>query len=284
VGRGGSVRDTAAYLDALQGAGIGELFIIRDPRRPYVDELSQPMEKLQIAYSTKHTLGHEVDEECVLAVKNTVQLLKDLGHEVTETDLPYPKEALTKVFVTIIIGEASGDLEELKEHLGRKVKVGDVELNTWLLGALGKVYTAQEYVVQKRAWNEIARNIGQFHQKYDLFLTPTLSRRPISIGELQNSKKENGQLQFIKNFGLIKTAKNNGAVDQLAEKSFSYIPYTPIANMTGQPAMSVPLHWSKDGLPVGVHFTARICEEDMLIRLAAQLEKAQPWFDKRPNL
>jgi amidase len=122
--------------------------------------------------------------------------------------------------------------------------------------------------------------MGRFHQKYDLFLTPTMAYPPMRIGELQPKPYERLAMKVVNALGLGVILKAAGLIDQMAEASLSKTPFTQLANLTGQPAMSVPLHWTKDGLPVGVHFMARFGEEATLFRVAAQLEKARPWFDK----
>jgi amidase len=279
-----SVRDSAAFLDAVHGSVSGDPYLIQPPAKSFLTSLDEHSGKLHIAYSTQHTLGHEVNPDCVAAIQHTVAMLKDLGHTLTEVPLPYPKEALTQVFVAMIIGETAGDIAELEQHLGRKVTTQDVELNTWLLGALGKYYSAREYVVQKRAWNHLSRQMADFHRQYDLLLTPTMASPPFPIGALQNTTTENTLLKTLKNLGMVGLAKKQGAVDKLAEKVFGQMPYTPIANMTGQPAASVPLHWNEAQLPVGTMLTAAIGQETLLFQVAAQLEKQQPWLHRMPKI
>lgn len=275
-----SVRDSAAYMDAILGASPGDAYVISSPQKPYLEETTLDPGKLKIGWSIEHILGHPVDQECIRAVQHTVQLLKDLGHHTEETALPFPKEAYTEMFVTMLLGECAGDIAELEQYLGRKVKTSDIETNSYALAMLGRTISAKDYVVQKRRWNEVNRQVALYHEQYDLLLTPVLSKPAIKIGELKNTASENRMLRIANRLGLGKLMLKMGALDQLAEKSFSYVAYTPLSNMTGQPAMSVPLHWSAQGLPVGVHFSGRLCEEDLLYRLAAQLEKAQPWFNK----
>jgi amidase len=123
--------------------------------------------------------------------------------------------------------------------------------------------------------------VGRFHQTYDLFLTPTLAYPPVTIGDLQPKPYERLLMKTVNALGLGIVFIVSGLTDHMAEASLSKTPFTQLANVTGQPAMSVPLHWTPDGLPVGVHFMAPFAEEARLFRLAAQLEKARPWFDKR---
>ncbi|MCU0447512.1 MAG: amidase [Microscillaceae bacterium] len=279
-----SVRDSAAFLDAIQGETAGAPYFIQAPAKPYSEEIKTDPGKLKIVYSLKHTLGHTVDEACISAVKHTAELLKNLGHQVEEVGLPYQKEMLTEVFLTMILGETAADVAELSAFLGRKARPSDMEANTYALYLLGRAYSAQEFASAKRRWNELGRQMGHFHQKYDILLTPTLATPPYKIGELKNSPTEEAVIKLINRLGLGKLMKNSGAIPKLAEKIYAKMPYTPIANMTGQPAMSVPLYWSSAGLPIGSMFTAQVGGEDVLFRLAAQLEKAQPWFDKLPKL
>lgn len=279
-----SVRDSAALLDAICGETSGAPYIIKEPVRPYLQEITLPPGKLHIAFSTQHPFGHPIDQDCLLAVQHTARLLESLGHTVTEVPLPYPKEMLTKAFFMIVAGETAAEVKTLGEYLGRKPRMSDVELNTWGLTLLGRAFSASEFAYQKRKWNELSRQMGQFHHTYDLLLTPTLATAPFKIGEIANTPAEDLQVRLLSSLGLAPWLKDSGIINQLAEKIFSKIPFTPIANMTGQPSMSVPLYWSPERLPIGVMFTARYGAEDTLLRLAAQLEQAQPWMQIVPEI
>ncbi len=155
---------------------------------------------------------------------------------------------------------------------------------TWLLGLLGRTYTAADFAAARHGWNESARRMGRFHQTYDLLLTPTLAAPPVRIGELAPKPFEKNLLRVVNRFGLGGLIRRSGMVDKLAEKSLEKTPYTQLANLTGQPAMSVPLHWTAEGLPCGVQFIAKFGAEDVLFQLAGQLEQARPWFAKRPAM
>ncbi len=275
-----SVRDSAALLDLIQGDGPGELHLTQRPARPYTEEVQTTPPRLRIGFATTHTLGQQTEPECIAAVHHTAKLLETLGHEVEEVPLPYRKEDLTKVFVMMVFGEAAGTVADLELHLGRKPRPSDVEQSTWALYLLGRAYSAMDFALAKRQWNEIARRAAAFHERYDLLLTPTLAMKPFVTGTLQPTKQERLLIRIISTFGLKGLLRAN--VDELAEKIFAFIPFTPIANMTGQPSMSVPLYWTEDGLPVGSMFTANLGREDLLFQLAGELEKAQPWFEKTP--
>ncbi|HRK83262.1 MAG TPA: amidase family protein [Saprospiraceae bacterium] len=276
-----SVRDSAAFLDILSGPAPGEPYIAATPARPFLQELEQDPRPLRIGFSTTHTLGQSIDPQCVQAVQDTVVLLQALGHQVEEVPLPFTKEDLKDVFTIMVFGEVAADLDKLSRHLGRKVTARDVEPNTYALGLLGNAYSAKDFAVALNRWNDISRRVGRFHQQYDMLLTPTVSMPPFPIGALQATPSERRLIGFINALGLGGLLKSN--VEELKEKIFGYIPFTPIANMTGQPSISVPLHWTPDGLPVGLMFSAAIGRDDLLFQLAGQLERSQPWFDKLPE-
>ena len=142
----------------------------------------------------------------------------------------------------------------------------------------GAHITGGEYAYYRGQWNDLARRQGRFHQTYDCLLTPTVALSPFPIGSLQGTAAEQAMIKTLNRLRLGSLLK--ASIETLAEKVFAYMPYTPIANMTGQPAMSVPLHWNELGLPVGVMFTSAIYREDILFRLAAQLEQARPWWER----
>ena len=278
-----SVRDSAAYLDVIQGAAPGDPYVIEAPKRPYAEEVETPPGKLRIGFSTAHTLGFEVDPACVQAVQKAVALLRAEGHEVEEVDLPYLREDLTEAFLVVIAGELAGELELMGQYLGRKVRPSDVEASTYALNLMGRAFSAADFTFAKHKWGDISRRIAGFYTHYDLLLTPTLAKRPIRIGDLQPSSAERRLMAVVNTFGLGSVVR--ATIESLAGKIYDYMPWTPFANLTGQPSMSVPMHWTaEENLPIGVMFTARFGAEDILYRLAGQLEKAAPWANKKAGI
>ncbi len=279
-----SVRDSAVLLDILQGYAPGDPFWVQSPERPYAEEVGRDPGTLRVALCSRHPYAAQsVDVECVRAVEKAARLLQSLGHDVTEIPLPYGPEAFKDMFFPMVVSETAAAIRNLATYLGRPVATSDIELNTWLLAKLGEVYTGADYAQALFLWNQLSRKMAALHQQYDVLLTPVLSKPPIKIGDLQNTTQENISLKILQKTGGYSFLKGSKIINELVERTFSYIPFTPIANMTGQPSMSVPLHWSDTGLPVGVMFTGRMGEEDLLFRLAAQLETAQPWGDRRPS-
>lgn len=279
-----SVRDSAALLDATQGPDVGAPYFLPPPSRPYLDEVSRPPGRLRIAFSLAHPLGSALHLECVAAGHDAAQLLESLGHEVEEVALPFDGRAVAQAFLMLYFGETGASIAALAAHLGRAPRPADVEPTTWLLRLLGRTYTAADFAAARHTWNDSARRMGRFHETYDLLLTPTLAVPPVRIGELAPKPHEQTLLRVVNRFGLGGLLRRSGLVDKLAEQSLEKTPYTQVANLTGQPAMSVPLHWTADGLPCGVQFIARLGAEDELFRLAGQLEQARPWLARRPPL
>ncbi len=277
-----TVRDSAAYLDAVQGACPGDPYWIAPPERPYAEEVDTPPGRLRVGYSLQHTLGFSVDEACEEALLRAIDVLRSEGHEVEEAPLPYQQEDLAASFLIVVAGELGGDIRTLQEFLGRPVRPSDVEPSTYALYLLGQSFSAAEYAFAKRRWSAISQRIAAFHERYDLLLTPTLARRPIRIGALQPSAAEERLMRAVNLLGLGSAVK--ASIQSLADKIYDYMPWTPFANITGQPSMSVPvLRTREENLPVGVMFTARLNEEHVLFRLAGQLEKALQW-DKAQEL
>lgn len=279
-----SVRDSAAMLDAVHGCAPGAPYVIAPPQRPYLEEIASPPGELRVAFCTSSPLQSPVDPACVAAVEHTAALLQQLGHQVEEARPDYDGQAVARAYLTMYFGEVAAELTELGEILGRPARATDVEPLTWLLGLLGRATSAQEFVLAKQQWNVMGRAMGAFFGRYDLYLTPTMAVLPPLIGADQPGLLEQLLVKAVNTFGLGRLLKASGMVEKLATASLARVPFTQLANLTGLPAMSVPLYWTPQPLPVGVHFMAPFGAEARLLRLAAQLEKAQPWCGRRPEL
>jgi amidase len=279
-----SVRDSAAMLDATNGADPGTPYILPKPSRPYLKDAQQDPPRLKIGFTIQSPFKANIDPECVKAVQNAAKLLESLGHVVEEAQPNIDGEALGKSYIMMYFGEVAADIEELKSVVGRPLNHHDTEEATWALNLLGKTFSAGDFVLAMRQWNTFSRQMAKFHENYDLYLTPTIATTPPRIGELKQSPAEEVFLKIINSLNLGRLLKATGVTDTMATKGLSKMPFTQLANLTGQPAMSVPLHWSKEGLPCGVQFIGRFGEESLLFQLAGQLERAAPWFDRRPTL
>jgi amidase len=167
--------------------------------------------------------------------------------------------------------------------IGRKVKMNDVEPTTWILNLVGKATSAQEFALSLREWDKAAISMEIFHETYDFYLTPTTAFPPPKIGELEPSQSEKAAMQVTGKLGMGGLLKRIGIVEQVAENNLKRTPFTQLANLTGQPAMTVPFHLSSDGLPVGVQFMAARGREDLLFSLAGQLEQSEYWVPIQRN-
>lgn len=279
-----SVRDSALLLDIIKGYEKGAAFPAPPYDTNYYDCIQQPLKKkLRIAYSIKSPIGTEVHTDCKEAVLETVKLLESMGHHLEEQDAPVDGKRLANSYITLYFGEVAASLTSLEELLDRKVRRSDVEATTWLLGLLGKVTTAEEWVLSIREWDKAAFLMEEFHDTYDLYVTPTTAFPPAKIGELDLKPSEKNLIKVIDSLKLAGIVKKSGFIDQLIENSLKRTPFTQLANLTGQPAMSVPLHLSKEGLPTGVQFIGAKGREDLLFSLAAELEKTNNWVDIKTN-
>ncbi len=277
-----SVRDSAAMLDAVHGPALGAPYEIRPPEKPYLEEIHRDPGQLIIALNTESPLGTPVHPDCVMAAEDAAKLLEDLGHRVERDQPDVDGKMLAQSYLTMNFAEVAANIRELKGVLRRKPKSSDMESLTWTLGLLGEYFSSGHLVEALRFWDLAGYRIGVFFQKYDLYLTPTTAYPPARIGELAPKATERALIKVVNVLRLGWLLNATGVVDSLAEKNLARTPFTQVANLCGLPAMSVPLYWTAEGFPSGVQFIAPFGEEGRLFRLAAQLEKARPWYEKRP--
>ena len=277
-----SVRDSAALLDASFGADPGAPYAAPARARPFLDEVATAPGRLRIAFSAQPLFGREVHADCVAALHDAARLLESLGHQVEETTPPVDREACAIAFVTILAGEVRAEIDLVAKLAGRKPSAADFEPATYSLGLLGRALSAADYAGASRTLQLAGRTIAPFFERFDLLMTPTLGTPPALIGALQPSAAETRLMRVVNALDAGWLLKMLGVVKPLAEKTFDYIPFTPLFNATGQPAMSVPLHWNAAGLPIGLQFAARLGADATLFRLAGQLEQARPWFHRVP--
>ncbi|RPH61307.1 MAG: amidase [Chloroflexi bacterium] len=278
-----SVRDSAAMLDATAGSDVGAPYVISGAEIPFSEAVKQAPGRLKIAFSGKPMLGKRVDAEVLTGLDQTVHLLKGLGHEVFESAPQIDGEAFSLAFMSILAGEVRADIEAAAKSAGKKVSPDDFDPVTFGLGLIGKILTAADYAAAARYLQSTAREIGRFFEGCDVLLTPTLSRPPAKIGELQPTASEQSLIKMLGRLNAGWVLDALGTIKPLAAQTYEFLPWTPVFNVTGQPAMSVPLHWTESGLPVGMHFVGKFGDEATLFRLAGQLEQAKPWFDRSPQ-
>jgi amidase len=276
-----SVRDSAAMLDVTAGPDPGAPYHAPPWSRPFLDEVGADPGRLRIAFTTRSLLGSHVDRECAEGVEETARLLADLGHDVEEATPVVDREPFTAAFLSVVSVQVAAELDEIAALRGRP-NSGMVEPITRAMELYGRTVTAVELERMMRTLHRATRKIGAFFQGYDVLLTPTLAQPPLPTGGLRPTPAEHALLRTMSVLRAGSLMKRFGLIEKMAPKFFDYAGFTPVFNVTGQPAMSVPLVWSKDGLPIGMQLAGRYGDEATLLRLAAQLETARPWADRRP--
>ena len=258
-----SVRDSAAILDATSGRAPGDPSAAWPPTRPFVDEVGADPGRLRIGWTDMPPIEAVVHPDCARAVRDTADLLASLGHEVEEARPEFDGETLIEPFVRVW---AIANLEEYRaaeRRLGRPPSRDELEITTWELVEYARGFDAVDLLDALADLSEAAHRIAPFFERYDAWLTPTLAQPPLPLGVLNVSQ--------------------GGAVEWW-RFDCRFNPWNPVANLTGQPAMSVPLAWSEEGLPIGSLLTGRFGDEATLFRLAGQLEVARPWAHRRPPI
>jgi amidase len=258
-----SVRDVAALLDAVSGADPGAPGLPVPPPEPFLRLAARPPSKLRVAWTTHTTDGSSVHPESVAAVEHTAKMLESMGHFVVEDAPRFDWETYLRLTHIIWTAFTVSFADALSATTGRKPGPDTLEAVTLACYEDGKRYSAMDLINAMAYGNTVARKVGQFFENIDVFVSPTVAKPPVTLGEIDQNRA-----------GLT-------AIDW-TRQVFSYCPFTLLFNTTGQPAISLPLHWTAEGLPLGVQFAARLGEEATLLQLAAQFEIAQPWINRRP--
>jgi Asp-tRNA(Asn)/Glu-tRNA(Gln) amidotransferase A subunit family amidase len=258
-----SVRDSAVLLDSSCGSDVGAPYFAAPPLRPYASEVGAKLQPLRIALATRTPAGEKIAPECEQAVMQTARLLEEMGHRIEQTTLDFVPEELGPGFRMVIAGNTRVAIDLYAAKTGTRPGPGEFEKVTWSFFEAGAKASAAEYANAVLAVHRTGRMVGHFFERHDLLLTPTLPQPPEKLGVMDmNTENPESYRRAI----VLLTA------------------FTAPFNASGNPAMSVPLHWTAEGLPVGVQFVARYGEEGVLFRLAAQLEQARPWSHRRPPL
>lgn len=263
-----SVRDTARLLDAVHGAAPGDPYVAPQPERPYVEELTDESTGLRVGMMTRAAVDIELEQPCIDAVRAAAKLIESIGHSVEEKSfldlIPEGGDGpdIGDTFLTRWAAGQAATLGTFSMLLGREITADDVEPLTWALAQIGHQRDGGRYLMDVGLHQGLSRMIaGWFESGYDLLLTPTMAEVPPPIGAI-DTWSENPLDGYTR-------CLPSGA-------------FTALFNVTGQPAISLPLHWTDEGLPVGVQLVAPFGREDLLLRIAAQIERAQPWADRTP--
>jgi amidase len=256
-----TVRDSAALLDATSGPDVGDPYWAPPPTRPFLDEVGRDPERLRIALTTRPWNGQPVDPECAEAATAAARLCERLGHHVEEATPGVDARLLGEASLIIVSANIRAALEARAAALGRELAAGDVERLTWARAMDGHTARAADYARSIGVIHRTGRVVARFFTRYDILLSPTMCRPPYPLGVLDLMTED---------------------VERYTQAILGAIGFTSLFNSAGCPAMSVPLSWSRAGLPIGVQFAAPFGDEAALFRLGAQLETAQPWATRRP--
>jgi len=256
-----SVRDTAALLEAVHGPAPGDPYVAPPPSRPYTEEVGADPGRLRIGLWTETIIEQDADPEVVAAASAAAKLLEGLGHQVEEPDMSVLQSM--PIIEPFLVRWAAGQAQALDQFGiigGQPIGPDDVEPLTWALAEIGRARSAGEYLAAVGLHQAMGRVFAGVHESgFDLLLTPTMGEPPPPLGSFDDSGPD--------------------PMDAF-HRAFIAGCFTAAFNATGQPAISLPLHWTDDGLPVGVQLVAPLGREDLLLRVAAQLEQAAPWADR----
>ncbi|MDQ1456482.1 MAG: amidase [Actinomycetota bacterium] len=256
-----TIRDTAAVLDAVAGAAPGDPYTAPAPLRPYRDEVGAPVGRLRVGVRTETLDGEASHPDVVRAVESSAQLLDDLGHDVDTAAIPALDNSYGGAFATVLSTAVARDIARWSARLGRDI-TGEVEPMNAFFAAVGAQTSGVEYVAAMEDLQAWTRRVAPWWVDHDLLVVPTSPDPPVRLGEL---------------------APTNPDPD-VGVRMSRLATFTAPFDVTGQPAISLPLHWNGEGLPIGVQLVAAYGREDVLLRVAAQLEQARPWNDRRPPI
>lgn len=273
-----SVRDSALVLDVTHGRETGSLFEVTPPPQSYLSCTQTPPGKLRIAFSTESPLGTPISPEAIKAVENTVALLQSLGHEVEEAKPDIDMRQMCLDWLNVWFAQCAGTVTTIRQQTGCGLQ--EFEADTLAMMVVGRAMRADEYALTQARWQNYMISLDQFLQGYDFWLTPTLAEPPLKIGSHDTPKALKALSRTFAALGAGKLVKLSGQLEEQALLSLAAVPFTQLANVTGVPAMSVPLHWCENGLPLGVQFVGTHGDEGKLFSLAAQLEQAAPWQNR----
>jgi len=275
-----TVRDSAALLDATAGDYPQQLIKLPAPERPFLEETRREPGRMRIAFSYDPGLGKTLHPENRRALEATTGCLDRLGHEVVEVHLPLPPESFVAGYAALLAADVAATLRMARPLVGREATSDDVELATWITAKMGGAQSGADVAAALWTLQIFSRQWLAWSASFDVLITPTVGVPPLPIGAYKLSAMQRQGLKILAALPSGALLSQRSKVVEAFEPVFEASPYTMMANVTGQPSLSLPLHWTGDGLPMGMMFTARIGDEATLLRLGAQLERAMPWGER----
>jgi amidase len=283
-----SVRDSAGFLAATRGRDIGAPYDEPSGDHDFLTALDREPGRLRVGFSTKAMLGTQMGPACVAAVADAAALMNELGHEVEEIDLPVNAEEIGLSYLSVVAAGVAASVTLTERLTGIAPHPEMFERPTWFLKQVGEVLSAKELELAKFAVGEMSRKVGRVFDDLDIHISATTAFPPAQIGELGLGTVEKVGLSALRRLSAVTGPTTDPiyrqTLRQLSAESLARTPNTQVFNMTGQPAMSVPLAMTDGGLPIGVQFAAGFGNEALLFSVARQLEIVRPWFDQVPQL
>ncbi|KAA0120405.1 amidase [Mycolicibacterium sp. P9-22] len=274
-----TVRDTAAMFDVIAGGEPFGPYVPAPAESTYASAVGQHPGTLRIGVRIPSAITPHPHREAYAAVETAIRVLTDLGHHVEELrSAPFDDAQLAREFLLTWFVYVAWEVDEAKRLSG--AGDDDFERDTLIMAALGRATSSVAYVDAVQRRHEHTRRLSTYFENYDLLLTPTLATPPPRIAEFELPAALARGADLLLRTRTAKLLRYTNIVDDMVDKNLGWVPYTQLANLTGRPAISLPLHWTADGLPLGVQFVAPLAGETLLIRLAAQLEEALPWADR----
>lgn len=280
-----SVRDSAAYLDVVSGHTNADYSVANPPSRSYLYSSKHLPPSLRIGLIRCSPLGSPINGSCIAAADTAAKHCEKLGHSIEEIpSWGFDGVELMRAFLTIVFRYTARDLADMAHLVGKSVSQIDVELNTRFMAEVGAGIGDDRVVWALDVWKKAAGKMAKLHEAYDVVITPTVATPPLAASALDPNTLERLAMKVMVSTGLGRKLYSAKFLDAVIEKSLYQTPFTPIANMTGQPAMSVPLYWDSNNLPHGSHFMAAEGNDKLLFQLAGQLEAEYPWRNRVPNI
>jgi Asp-tRNA(Asn)/Glu-tRNA(Gln) amidotransferase A subunit family amidase len=277
-----TVRDTAGLLDAIIGPDPGAAYETVPPAVPFTELIRQPVGPLRVGFSWASSINPNPHREAVAAVESAAALLSELGHHVEQVSPPHDDEALARDFLTIWFAQLDAQVADAKRRFRSPNK--HFEADTLAAAELGRAAGIRPLLASVTNVNSHTRALAAFHETYDVLLTPTLAQPPLLVGTLTSTNALQRASRAVARARAGRLLAASGILDEIIAGNLSWVPYTQLANLTGRPAISVPLHWTEAGLPLGVQLVGRLGADGLLLQLAAQLEEARPWFHRYADL
>ena len=257
-----TVRDSAAFLDATHGPAVGDPYSAPRFDGSFLGECARAPRRLRIALDITPLTGVPAHPDCIEAAQRAAKLCESLGHVVEEASPVFDSLLFRQATGVVVCANVANSVDARLANLGRALRADDIEANSRSTVEYGRSLSAPRYAAAMQTIHQTTRAVARFHEDYDVMLTPTLVAPPVEIGWLDTASLDPAT------FG---------------DRFSRFWGFTNLQNATGQPAISLPLHWNADDLPVGVQFVGRFGEDALLLQLASQIERAQPWFDRRPT-